>query len=755
MDLDYITEIRDFSEKIYLLPIATINAQIEEFRKEAQADATGCKQYQLLLMELIAYHKVFHITDIRKIEEVYKELMESPWEQDDQEFPFNLRLEFIPLLLMIYQNNDFLDRAVEIIEFTEELKKRHTKNKSVAFTLLKCKFEMTNLITYINDLSWENFIKGWDQIRKDYEWDQEEAEEIEFMRSSKILGYYSHFKNNSDERSKHLKKIIDYVVDKKRIKHSYDVMNFIIQSKIIKPEESEQWMTMLETMIDEELVDLPDKSGWLIVNQLNAIKTRQAFEKSDKPQIILYSKKVLEFFKQECVFQECIQGKNLKIYYLISHYNPESLDKEKILKIKSHFENLSKMVGTEEEYKVSYYGFNSLILFNVLCRIANIPFDGKQFVKMEKYYEGKKYSYLQLFWTRDQIPPEPILYSIEKCKKYADELGLAELHPWNLNIKLHEFNKKLLTPTAEIIESLKGPMYAFLDFLVERREEYSFIETKVQNIHSSAFLVMFLSKDFERLANAAREFLDYVIENSILPKPVINDISKVTRFLAESGQGDLASEIGSKFFEYCKQKDRSGESYVLTLKFMFDTAKSMGRFDSCNNILQELEQETLRFYGEKSPEYIEFSVLRKAEIYINFNRLDEAYEIISRMEEIAKELYGNEDNEKSFLILCHMIIWEISRRNFENVHDLIQKARKLSCLTTQYNQALDKLEIITNKLLEEHNVIKGDLEPKENADDDNTCLLNALKPNTPLKLSIYASVISIIVIGVTYYLKKK
>jgi hypothetical protein len=755
MDLDYITAIRDFSEKIYLLPLATINAQIEEFRKEVKVNAIECKKYQLLLMELIVYHKAFHIMDIQKIEEVYKKLMESPWEEDDQVFPFNLRLEFIPLLLMIYQDIDFLDRAVEIIEFTEELKKRHAKNKSVAFTLLKCKFGMTNLITYINDLSWEKFIKGWDQISEGYEWDQEEAEEIEFMRSSKILDYYSHFKNNSDERSKHLKKIMDYAVDKKRLKLSYDVMNLIIQSKATKPEESDHWMTMLEAMIDEELDDLPDKSGCIIVHQLNATKALQALEKPDKPQIILYSKKVLEFYKQEVVFQECIQVKNLRTYFLIAQYNPESLDMEKILKTKSHFENLSEMIGTEEEYKVPYYGFSNLILCKVLCRIVNIPFDGAQFVKMEKYYEGKKYSYLKLFWTQDSLPPEPILYSIEKCKKYAEELGLAELHPWNLTVKLHEFNKKFLTPSAEIIQSLKAPMYAFLDFLTERKEEYSFIESKIQNIYPSAFLVMFLSRDFERLANAAREYLAYVIENSKLPKAVASDIWKVTMFWAESGQGDLANEIGSKFFEYCKQKDKLGESYVLSLKFMFDTAKSMGRLDDCNNILQELEQETLRFYGEKSPEYIEFSVMRKAELYINFHHFDEAYEMISRMEKIAKEAYGNEDNDKTFLILYHMIIWEIHRKNFDNVHALIQKARKLSSLTTYYNQSLDKLEIMANKWLAEHNVIKDNLALKENANDDNTGLLDALTPNTLLKLGLYASAISVVVIGVAYYLKKK
>jgi hypothetical protein len=81
------------------------------------------------------------------------------------------------------------------------------------------------------------------------------------LRSSKILDYYSNFKNNNDEKSKHLKKIMDYAVEKKKLKLSYDVMNLIIQSKAAKPEESEQWMTMLEAMIDEELGDLPDKSG--------------------------------------------------------------------------------------------------------------------------------------------------------------------------------------------------------------------------------------------------------------------------------------------------------------------------------------------------------------------------------------------------------------------------------------------------------------------------------------------------------------
>jgi hypothetical protein len=270
--------------------------------------------------------------------------------------------------------------------------------------------------------------------------------------------------------------------------------------------------------------------------------------------------------------------------------------------------------------------------------MVNISFDDENFVKLEKYYQGKRYSYLKLFSTQDSIPPQPILYSIKKCKKYAEELGLNELHPWNLTIKLHEFEEKFLAPTAEILELLKEPMYAFLDFLVSHKKEYSFIESKVENIYPSAFLVMFLSRDFERLANAAREYLDNVIENSRLPKAVANTILQVTMLLVDSSQHDLATEIASKFSEYSKEKDKFGESFVISLKIMFDNAKRMRRLEECNNLLPELEQETLRFYGEKSPKYIDFILMCKAGIYMNSNKIDEAYEMILRMEEIAKEI---------------------------------------------------------------------------------------------------------------------
>jgi hypothetical protein len=121
----------------------------------------------------------------------------------------------------------------------------------------------------------------------------------------------------------------------------------------------------------------------------------------------------------------------------VSALDPNSIDQEKLFEIKKHFERTSDMIETDEEYKMFFYGFNNLMSLSQLFQIFNIILSHDLFLKLEKYLDGKKYSYLKTFASQETVP-ECISFSIDKSSRYLKELGGIELHPWSLSLKFQE-----------------------------------------------------------------------------------------------------------------------------------------------------------------------------------------------------------------------------------------------------------------------------------------------------------------------------
>jgi hypothetical protein len=288
-----------------------------------------------------------------------------------------------------------------------------------------------------------------------------------------------------------------------------------------------------------------------------------------------------------------------------------------------------------------------------------------------------------------------------------------------------------------------------LKLLSPHRGEFVFIEQKIEKAYLMYIPFILQSGDIKRIADAMQEIIDLGVKFSEHPEVLKYSIENALPILLQSGQQETALKISVKFTQSLKESNRKDEYYIFGLKMTANLLKMMNRFQEFINLLPEMRQTIIDNSGEKSVEFVDYK-LNEIEALLMMKNKVETYKIALETFDLAKAVYGSEDNEKAPLILQMMAILKFNNLQFEDAMNLIKKIKKSAFYTHDISEGIKQIEEMIQAKLD-----AKDAHNKDNPKAKKDSILKKMSPNTPIKFGIYLSIISAVTIGTLYYLKKK
>ena len=155
-------------------------------------------------------------------------------------------------------------------------------------------------------------------------------------------------------------------------------------------------------------------------------------------------------------------------------------------------------------------------------------------------------------------------------------------------------------------------------------------------------------------------------------------------------------------------------------------------------------------HGKNTPEYFD-AKHELADLYLQTNNLNAAYKECLEGYELAKQIYGSEINNDTVDILSIMSSVKMKLHQFEESRNLLIKCKEIEeQLSSKFSQRY-KILIGFEKNL---NQMEGNFNKKK-IGKRKTNFLSKIAPNTPVKFTIFWTIIATTAIGIAYFIKKK
>ena len=121
-----IQELRSTKEKWYDLSSADFALWIDSYKQAAESKG-GISQLEYLLVQLIANFELHTEFDWRQVEDIYTKLVKTSHEfEDEDSFPFVLKLEFLKEMTVLFWSCLQYTRTFNILNILESLSKKHS-----------------------------------------------------------------------------------------------------------------------------------------------------------------------------------------------------------------------------------------------------------------------------------------------------------------------------------------------------------------------------------------------------------------------------------------------------------------------------------------------------------------------------------------------------------------------------------------------------------------------------------------------------
>ena len=87
--------IKSYRDKCFTLTAEELSIEVEKFKKQVEEDTTGVKKYEYLLLSLIINDAIYLEYNVRDVEDAYQRLVEQPWVDNEDDFPFEIKIELL------------------------------------------------------------------------------------------------------------------------------------------------------------------------------------------------------------------------------------------------------------------------------------------------------------------------------------------------------------------------------------------------------------------------------------------------------------------------------------------------------------------------------------------------------------------------------------------------------------------------------------------------------------------------------------
>ena len=244
------------------------------------------------------------------------------------------------------------------------------------------------------------------------------------------------------------------------------------------------------------------------------------------------------------------------------------------------------------------------------------------------------------------------------------------------------------------------------------------------------------------------ESIEYLVDSA---KKLISTLMGVTK------DYDRALKLVDGMINFLKREQKTDSKQladILYLRLMIKRMTHDYKFIVSN--IQECEKVTLNTYGETSGEYVDV-LIEVAYSKSSTRKMNEAYITLLKAYDINKEVFGDENNCKTPTLLGDMAVLKVQLQQVDEGLSFINKAKEIEQkMTSKDSMQYKSLVSLENKIIEmtqqTHGVIDRVLERRRRL--RNRQLWNAVKPDTPLKVSGYVLLIATMIAGGAYLYKK-
>ena len=142
-------------------------------------------------MQMIFWDTFNQQYDYKQVEQVYQRLVEQPWQGDEPDFPFDLKLKFLGKMFEIFNDLNQYTRSVKILDLIEELTTKNPDHVAAGYIYVISLTKQNSEVATMKDLDIEKYMDKIDEVAKRYSFDRDQVGYIEFKKNNLYLGYYA------------------------------------------------------------------------------------------------------------------------------------------------------------------------------------------------------------------------------------------------------------------------------------------------------------------------------------------------------------------------------------------------------------------------------------------------------------------------------------------------------------------------------------------------------------------------------------
>lgn len=186
-----------------------------------------------------------------------------------------------------------------------------------------------------------------------------------------------------------------------------------------------------------------------------------------------------------------------------------------------------------------------------------------------------------------------------------------------------------------------------------------------------------------------------------------SNFEKLIHFHLNSGNIPKATKLADTYLEFGLKQGENSKIYVVALASRINCANMSQDYNYIVAIAEKYEKATKVAYGKKSIQYI--SALKDLGFSLIYKyKAQEAYKLYLEAYDIAKEVYGSEDNQQSSLILTEMANLKMQWGQFDEAFNIIEKAKKIEeKVSSKYSAIYKQLENFENRVKAKEEQVKG------------------------------------------------
>lgn len=550
---------------------------IAEYRKAAEDDETGTKKLEYLLVQMYVYDAIYRDINFRELEDIYQRLVVTPCPKDDEEeFPLILKVDFLLLMFINFDDMGHHSRAKRILKVLEGLVERHPEDPNIGKVYIECLLTETIDFITMKEPNVDSLIDYIDELLPRYNFDQETLDYIEFKKNKVHSDFYT--THNIKENEKYLQSMVKYAEKTKDIYTINVTLDQMMGGGIKYLVQCELTLAKLESLLESILhgKENKEKNMWNLHTSL--LKLGLASKKEDKKAAVEIGTKLLEFWNNAQLEKYCLLNFKILITLLVFANDPEAIDQAEVFKMKKDYGNIEKYLNSEDSYIVNYTGIG---LYGTLAQVfqaLGIYLDPNIPSKYEKFLAGDRETYVKFISSLESCLDISLKAAVNKSLEYLDEMDVHKLHPMKLTLELQLIMVNFMSQDQVSFSVGNQKLREYIEYLNQYRDKYDFIGQRLLWGYQALIPITLNMNDINAYLKYAPDFIKLGIEHCENKDSIIDAFTTLINVYMSQQDLKNAMKTAIDYYKYTKTFVGNTKEQVEAIKMVVVIKRSAQDF---------------------------------------------------------------------------------------------------------------------------------------------------------------------------------